>query len=400
MTQFTLFTDISERPWWQAATNLRRALDARDQATKLKPLARELAGALAIAGYADLETATLCTLREATLAVASHNITSSIEALVSLDIAELVKPVLAALPGQLLQQGVTDVPLTGLAPTTPSWLPEWKHALHGSPAALTQRFLAQLRTAGSGPSAVHPTLKWRSGQLVPISRSHEATFASLHGIADQLATLRHNTEALLAGQPSHNVLLYGPRGSGKSTALRALSSAYSQNGLRLIELTIGELGGLEQLFDQLAASPLKFVVFIDDLAFDDGDDGYRPLKSILDGGLTAQPTNVAIYATSNRRHIVRESIKNRPDPLDDDLHKLDSKHEQLAFADRFGTTITFPGATQRRYLEIVDALAKQHGVTAERLHERAILFADWQNGYSGRTAKQFIERLQQEQAQA
>lgn len=396
MTQFTVFTDISERPWWQAALAVRRALDARDQASKLHTAARVLAGALVQAGYPDIEAATLCTLREAVLATPVRHITKQTEALIALDIAELLKPARAELAGQLQQQGITAVPLANLTVLAPSWLPAWRAAMQSGAAAVTEKYLAQLRTHGAGPSAMHAALKWRGGQLVPITRVHGASFASLHGLDEQLATLQSNTLALLAGQPTHNVLLYGPRGSGKSTALRALLPAYAAEGLRLIELTLGDLGGLEHLFDQLAESPLKFVVFIDDLAFDDGDDGYRPLKSVLDGGLTEQPANVAIYATSNRRHIVRESIKNRPDPLDDDLHKFDSEHEQLAFADRFGTTITFPGATQRRYLAIVDALAKQQGIVAERLHERAILFADWQNGYSGRTAKQFIERLQQE----
>jgi hypothetical protein len=137
--------------------------------------------------------------------------------------------------------------------------------------------------------------------------------------------------------------------------------------------------------------PHCYILFVDDLSFEQGDNSYHQLKTLLEGSLTARPDNVLIYATSNRRHLVKEQFSDRPDPLNDDVHGWDTHHERLALSDRFGLTITFPDASQQRYLEIVKGLVNFENLEIENLDERAIRFAEWGNGYSGRTAQQFVD---------
>lgn len=388
-----VFQTVTNKPWWQAATALQQSLDDGANVGELTARSLTLAAALAQAGYADVQTAILSTLLETELPNADGGAPEGFAQLLEHDIATFATCDFTA---ELAERGVTDVSLRALAPDTRPWLAQWRSVLVRGVDQLYEAFLSHLRTHGSGVSAVYPAVRWVKSALAAVVQPDLPELANLHGIDEQLATLTENTEAMLHGKKAHNVLLYGPRGSGKSTALRGLGRKYYEAGLRLVEVTTDDLAGLDELRQQLARKPLKYIVFVDDLAFDDGDARYRPLKSMLDGGLQQHPQNVVVYATSNRRHIIKESIHNRPDPLDDDLHRFDAEHELLALADRFGITITFPGATQRRYVEIVEALAAEVGITGESLGERAIRFADWHNGYSGRTARQFVDELLKE----
>jgi len=259
---------------------------------------------------------------------------------------------------------------------------------------LTEAFLGLLQQVGNGPSALYPVLTWRSGVLEPVLHPDRPSWESLVDLEGPLERLARNTEALLAGNKTNDCLLYGARGSGKSTAVRGLVSRYSARGLRLIEVPLDTLDELPDLLEELRPQPLKFVLFIDDLTFEGDDSRHRPLKSLLEGGVRRRPDNTALYATSNRRHLVKERLSDRPDPLDDDVHAWDTHHERLALADRFGLVITFPGADQRRYLEVVKSLAGKRGVVAgPELDEGALRFAEWNNGYSGRTARQFVDSL-------
>ncbi len=153
------------------------------------------------------------------------------------------------------------------------------------------------------------------------------------------------------------------------------------------------MGALPEISEQLRGRPHRYLIFTDDLSFEAGSSAYGPLKSLLEGSLTARPENILIYATSNRRHLVLERFGDRPDPSNADVHAWDTQHERLALADRFGLVITFPDATQRRYLDIVRGLAGRDRLTDPDLEERAVRFAEWGNGYSGRTAEQFVRAL-------
>lgn len=269
----------------------------------------------------------------------------------------------------------------------------------GRAEAVLDELLERYRRDGCGAPARYPALRWESGELRGIAHPAVADAEALVGVDDQLRRLHLNTEALLAGAPSHNVLLYGPRGSGKSTAVRGLLPRYGERGLRLVELAGDDLERLPEVVERLRLRPQRFVLYVDDLSFEQGDRRYHPLKTLLEGSLTARPGNVVLYATSNRRHLLRERLSDRPEPdEDDDVHAWDTHNERLALADRFGLTLTFPSAGQRDYLAIVDALARDAGVHGPDLHERAVRFADWGNGYSGRTARQFIDALLQERA--
>jgi predicted AAA+ superfamily ATPase len=252
-----------------------------------------------------------------------------------------------------------------------------------------KRYLQLLAERGAGPAALYPALTWQGRNLAGLQHPDLPSWDELALLGEQLERLGRNTQALLAGAGAHNVLLYGPRGSGKSTAVRGLLGRFAGSGLRLVELPPAELAALPALVERLRRQPTSFVIFVDDLAFEAEDAAYRPLKSLLEGSLSSTPANVIVLATSNRRHLVRERHSDRPAP-EDDVHGWDTHHERLALADRFGLTITFPSAGQRGYLEMVRALAALRGVGAVDT-EKAIQFAEWGNGYSGRTARQFVD---------
>jgi hypothetical protein len=255
------------------------------------------------------------------------------------------------------------------------------------------------RAAGSGLFATYYACRWQTGQLVGIACPDPIQLETLVGYETQKETLIKNTEALLAGYPALHVLLYGSRGSGKSSLIKALLHAYRHQGLRVIEVAKADLQALPEIIDRLRDVPQKFIVFVDDLSFEEDDDAYKALKVVLEGNLTARPQNVVVYATSNRRHLIREFFGDRPRPSDaDEIHTWDTLQEKLSFSDRFGLTLTFNPADQSTYLEIVRHLAQQAGVQIEPqdLEFRALQWATRHNGRSGRTARQFVDFLQAE----
>ena len=260
-----------------------------------------------------------------------------------------------------------------------------------------ERALAALaeaaHTAGAGPLARHHAYAWDGTRLVGVNAPASARLDDLIGLERQLEPFLANVEAFLAGHSALATLLYGPRGSGKSTTVRGLLERYANRGLRMVELPVAHLGQLGRVLAELARQPRPAVLMLDDLAFDDGDERLRPLKSLLEGSLLTRRERVLVIATSNRRHLVRERHGDRPDPLDADVHAWDTHHDRLALADRFGLTITFPTADRRAFLAIVAALAASAGLPADDTREgRALRFAAWGNGYSGRTARQFVDR--------
>jgi hypothetical protein len=254
---------------------------------------------------------------------------------------------------------------------------------------------------GVGLFAQYRAFRWQSGQLVGIAHPDAPQLDVLVGYEAQKAALVQNTESLLNGFPALHVLLYGSRGTGKSSLVKALLHEFGDRGLRLIEVAKAELTALPAIADQLRAVPQKFILFVDDLSFEEDEAAYKALKVVMEGHLTARPQNLVVYATSNRRHLIREFFADRPAPRDgDEVHAWDTVQEKLSFSDRFGLTLTFEPANQATYLQIVQHLAQQSGLTVvpAELEFRALQWATRHNGRSGRTARQFIDFLQAEVA--
>lgn len=248
--------------------------------------------------------------------------------------------------------------------------------------------------------------------LSPVASPDPIRAADLVGSFEARVLLRRNTANLLRGAPANNVLLYGDRGTGKSSSVKSLlyepdpeawgdavdpvaDASIPWHLLRLVEVPKSRLVDFPVIAAALRDRPERFVVFVDDLSFEDGETEYKDLKALLDGGLAARPSNVVVYATSNRRHLIREQFSDRPDPLNRDVHGQDTVQEKLSFADRFGLTLTFTTPSQEEYVAIASHLAKRRGlpVASIELRRRAIAWAAWHNGRSGRTARQFIDDL-------
>ncbi|MDY7005252.1 MAG: ATP-binding protein [Cyanobacteriota bacterium] len=249
---------------------------------------------------------------------------------------------------------------------------------------------------GTGLFAESIAFEWRNGQLLTITYPDPVELKELVGYEFQKDTLIKNTEFLLAGYSALNILLYGSRGSGKSSLIKALLNEYSQRNLRLVEVAKSNLKDLPSIAEKLRDIPQKFIIFVDDLSFEEDDDTFKALKVVLEGNLTAKPANVVVYATSNRRHLIREFFNDRPRPKDsDEVHNWDTVQEKLSFSDRFGLTLTFEPANQDTYLTIVRHLAEQAKINlnSEDLDHRALQWATRNNGRSGRTARQFIDFL-------
>ncbi|MBD2257919.1 ATP-binding protein [Pseudanabaena sp. FACHB-2040] len=252
---------------------------------------------------------------------------------------------------------------------------------------------------GTGLFGQHRAFRWQQDQLVGIATPDPARLSQLAAYEIPRSELIKNTRFLLAGYPALHVLLYGSRGSGKSSLVKALLNEYSDQGLRLVEVAKADLRNLPLIVDQLRAVPLKFIVFVDDLSFEEDDEAFKALKVVLEGSVTARPQNVVVYATSNRRHLVREYFSERPKPSDqDEIQAWDTLQEKLSFSDRFGLTLTFEPADQPTYLEIVRHLGRQAGISLpdEDLTQRALQWATRHNGRSGRTARQFVDFLNAE----
>lgn len=263
-------------------------------------------------------------------------------------------------------------------------------------SSATESLAAYYRQFGTGLFAEYRAFAWREGQLASISHPDPITLKELVCCDWQRDALVKNTEFLLAGYPALHVLLYGSRGSGKSSLVKSLLNEFASRNLRLIEVSKSDLQDLPLIVEQLRGVPQKFIIFVDDLSFEEDDDAFKALKVVLEGNVTARSQNVAVYATSNRRHLIREFFDDRPRPRDgDEVHAWDTVQEKLSFSDRFGLTLTFEPADQNTYLTIVRHLAElaEIKLAPEDLEHRAKQWATRHNGRSGRTARQFVDFL-------
>ena len=245
---------------------------------------------------------------------------------------------------------------------------------------------------GCGIFSRYGAFVWQDRTLVPVENPDPITFADLKGYEAQRKTVIDNTTAFLEGKACNNVLLYGDRGTGKSSTVHALLNEFTDRGLRLIELPKSAITDFHCVISRLSKIPMKFIIFIDDLSFSEDNDGFAALKAALEGGVAARPQNMLVYATSNRRHLLKETFTKRDG---DDLHLNDTMQEQLSLSDRFGLTVTFTNPDRANFYEILDAIAEDRGleIPPEILHEAAEKWALRKGGRSPRIAKQFIDTL-------
>lgn len=235
-------------------------------------------------------------------------------------------------------------------------------------------------------------------KIVPVVHPDPVRLTDLKGYAHQKAQILTNTRAFLAGRAANNILLYGDKGTGKSSTVKAVVNEYAKEGLKIIELSVTQISMFPVICTYAAHSPYKIIVFLDDLTFEREDENFATLKAFIEGGLTGKPDNLILYATSNRRHLIRERFSDREG---DDVHRRDTLETVTSLSDRFGLEITFSVPERDEYLMIVDQLAEDCGIEmeAEQLHLLAERFALRRNGRSPRTARQFIQmQLAQEMA--
>lgn len=233
-------------------------------------------------------------------------------------------------------------------------------------------------------------------KLVPVADSADVSLDDLIGYEFQKQTLRDNTEAFVNGHFANNVLLYGDSGTGKSTSVHALMHEYSDRGLRLIEVSKTDRSKLPQILSAIKRRNYRFILFLDDLSFEENESDYKELKAMLEGALETRSDKVLIYATSNRRHLIRETWGDRSDmEYHEDIHRSDTMEEKLSLASRFGVTIYYPKPNPREYLEIVKSLAARKGIvlSGQELEDAARKWELRHGGMSGRTASQLITWL-------
>ncbi|MGN0535004.1 MAG: ATP-binding protein [Eubacterium sp.] len=245
------------------------------------------------------------------------------------------------------------------------------------------------RDNGYGVFARHIAFTWRNGKICPITSTDLITLEDLKNYEIQRQKVIDNTESFIKGHPANNVLLYGDRGTGKSSTVHALLNKYHKNGLRMIEIPKSAVADLGLIREAIAGSPMKFIIYIDDLSFDSNDSSFSELKAALEGSLSGRQTNTLIYATSNRRHLIKESFSDR----ENDINRNDIMQEQLSLSDRFGLTITFINPNKAEYLDIVQKIAADRKLKTDTdtLCAAADRWATRRGGRSPRCAKQFID---------
>ena len=249
---------------------------------------------------------------------------------------------------------------------------------------------------GAGQYALNKAFRWdgKKSKIVPVTHTEDITLSGLVGYEDQKKILVDNTVAFLEDRPANNVLLYGESGTGKSSSVKALLNEFAPRGLRMVEVYKHQIEDLNVIVDLIKDRNYKFVIFMDDLSFEHFEVEYKYLKAFIEGGLEKRPDNILIYATSNRRHLMKESWSDREDKTDD-MHESETMQERMSLVDRFGLMIRYFSPGQEEYLNIVRTLAREYKVNAseEELTLGAIQWELKHGGFSGRAARQFVEFL-------
>ena len=272
------------------------------------------------------------------------------------------------------------------------YVPEFANQEVDLAASYAQR-LTQIGRYGYGVVASAPMFRVVDEQILPVRTADPIALTDFVGYEEERRQVFENTRALVENRPAANVLLFGDAGTGKSSTVKACANYFYDQGVRLIELRKDQLFSLSAVMGRIANNPLKFIIFIDDLSFNKNDDCFSMLKAALEGSASAKASNAVIYATSNRRHIVKEKFTDRNGI--DDVHHSDTVQELLSLSDRFGLTVYFSKPNKQLYLQIVHALAQSRGIDVEesQLNIKAEAFALAKGSRSPRAAEQFINSL-------
>ncbi|MBO5495657.1 MAG: ATP-binding protein [Eubacterium sp.] len=321
-----------------------------------------------------------------------HRLSKKILQAVKIDLDKLEK--IASLKSNDIISRTFDDDYRKMLKTIPSWeVGESEAPLSEGWGECMQELAAYYQQNGYGIFSSNIAFAWREGKLMPITSTDPVRLSDLKDYEEQRQRVIENTEAFLTGVPANNVLLYGDRGTGKSATVHAILNEYSIRGLRMIEVPKSAVSELSLIREAIADSPMKFIIFIDDLSFDSNDDSYAELKASLEGSLSVKQANTLIYATSNRRHLIRENFSDRQD----DMHSGDVIQEQLSLSDRFGLTITFINPTKDDYLNIVKKIIEDRAIgfiDEEHLFEEAEKWAQRHGDRSPRSAKQFADYVE------
>ena len=271
------------------------------------------------------------------------------------------------------------------------FLPEYKISPRDFSQIYAQR-VHEINKIGYGIYSKNNIFIIKDGLMTPVENPDPIRLSQLHDYEQEREQVILNTKALLAGKPANNVLLYGDCGTGKSSTVKAIANEFACEGLRLIELKKKQLHEIPNIVEAISKNPLKFIIFIDDLSFTEDDSDYAALKAILEGSVDSTAANLVIYATSNRRHLVRETFTSRKG---DEIHFKDTLQELLSLSDRFGLTVTFQKPDKKIYLDLVNKIAEQYELKTdkEELELKAEQFALGKGGRSPRVAKQFVEYI-------
>lgn len=238
------------------------------------------------------------------------------------------------------------------------------------------------------------SFSWRQGEIIPVKNPDQITEKDLKGYEKPRGIVEENIKAFIEGKTANNCLLYGSKGTGKSSTIKVLADKYSKDGIRIIEIPKEELGSLHDLCSIVGGLVTKFILFIDDLSFEKSDQSYMALKAMLEGGLSVLPENVIIMVTSNRRHLIRETFANA-NAKNEEIHPGDTREESLSLYDRFGLAVNFSQPDKNEYLYIVKKLAEDRDIEMDEqeLYNKAERWALLRGGRSPRCARQFIDSL-------
>ena len=302
--------------------------------------------------------------------------------------------VIASISAEDIYKAEEDSDIADVLKTMPKWNPNGRAMLPLTDdwAEHIEDLKAFHRTNGYGMFAKFVAFTWRNEEFVPITAIDSIRLTDLKNYEVQRGKVVDNTVAFISDLPANNILLYGDRGTGKSSTVHAILNEYKNRGLRMIEISKGDINDLTMIREKISDSPMKFIIFIDDLSFQRQDECYTSLKAVLEGGVAALPKNALIYATSNRRHLVKENFEDRDC---NDVNRRDNMQETLSLSDRFGLAVGYYVPDKRRFLHIVEELAKAHHIDMdqEQLFLQAESFATQRATRSPRTAQQFIKSL-------